>query len=782
MWRLAARVAYRRRNRVLVLASVVTCCVATQAALTRLAFAVFAPIPAGTHPRPSAYRLSAIRRDMPMRASRFVFTEEEWRSLVTANIPGIDGIGAYGETQATLTTRNGSRTLTVMVASAELLESLGVVPSAGTIAWRGRRSADMGVVLSDRVVSGFALLPREVLGIDVDLNKTAWSAQGVATSFSGLESSPVGAFVPIDARDRLRLMGVNLTPGRHWLQLVVSTDVAPQRLVARLGSVLAAGSPLIDSTSVRLESLNKELTDERSTLSTLVGFAAATSYALTLLLFVNFAYLISTQSSSRAHELEIHRALGANANQLTLWLGIEPIVGMIGGALTGEVMGSLLASPGIAGLFGIPPGALQNREVPVLGLLVPLVPLATCAVPLFWRSVASAARWRFRTAHALHRTRVLRSLALVATHVLLTTATLIVVVSVGLSVRALLVAQPGFGVDELVQVAPVVRGNTMPLQRARELATTITARLGFTAAVTNPLPTGAFEVASVDWEKAGESHGSGSVEVLHVDYEYFHTVGVGVRFYPGRGVRDWSDGNSVLVASANLANSIPAGACVRVGGGDAPCNDIIGVVDDAFYRGQATRASSTVYMPFASGAAVAGGIFVHSPGHRASVQQAIKAEIEASVVADVSLGVQPVASILARTDNSLRATASVLIVILLLTASIGVWGVGVAIRHAVSTAERKMTIARALGAGSGDLCRLVLASTCAAALVGAVIGAGAGVAFIYFGGADVFQTSVVRYDAVVFTCAGLAIAILVSCVQPIMWILAVDPAAALRNP
>jgi putative ABC transport system permease protein len=277
-----------------------------------------------------------------------------------------------------------------------------------------------------------------------------------------------------------------------------------------------------------------------------------------------------------------------------------------------------------------------------------------------------------------------------------------------------------------------------------------------------------------------------SVSAKKVGPKFFETMGIPLLRGRDFSVQDEAGAPKVAVINETLARDFfgddnPLGR--RIGVGEKPEREIIGVIKDTKYRDLKKQAPRTVYVPLAQWTGVSAELTLHvrTVGEPANLVAAIRREVESL---DKNL---PVYNVRAFTDlvaqsfyqERLIATLSSFFGLLALSlASLGLYGV---MAYSVVRRTREIGVRLALGAQTSDVLKLVVRRGMGPAMVG--IGLGVAAAWSVTRVLSNLLYGISATDPLTFVTVPLALVgvALLACYLPARRAAKVDPLTALRH-
>jgi predicted permease len=483
-----------------------------------------------------------------------------------------------------------------------------------------------------------------------------------------------------------------------------------------------------------LDSLRRQFTRP---LMVLMGVAGA----ILLSACANIAGLLLTRASARQRELATRQALGAGRARLVRQLLTESVLlALLGGGAgvavalaLGRVLPAALSESGDAVVLDMSPDvwllAFATIACLAAGLASGLLPaMRTSAqglVPRLARTVSGV-----RSAGP----RLFLGNTLVAVQV---AGSLVLLIGAGLFVRTLVNLRAealGFRPDNLLVFQLNAPLNGYEEEKLKDFYEAVQARL---AAVPGVVSVGASRWGILsgsrtsDGVRRPDSDQPVHVHVHYVTPGYFETMGITIR--RGRDVtfRDREGAPEIVLVNETLAKRLfgdanPLGRRLGFGSGDTRDNaEVVGVVADARFSTLREPAPVTVYAPFrqhgqhvatfavraaagdpsrllASVTAAVASIDPNVPVHRARTQ---RAQIDQAV----------------RRERLFAQLMSAFAALAVLLASLGIYGT---LAYSVTRRRPEIGVRMALGAGRGDIARLMLRES----IVPVVAGAAAGLA------------------------------------------------------
>jgi predicted permease len=604
-----------------------------------------------------------------------------------------------------------------------------------TSLWRRHYGADPEVIGQTIILKG---KPFEIVGVAPDWFKGVWVGFSVEV---WIPASEITYFDPsrsgLDVRSgRNYLVKGRLQPGVTHKQAQARMDLKAAQLGAAFPESNAERSfHVIPSSDVRMHpNIDGYMVPVAALLMTVVGL-------LLLIVCSNMANLMIARALGRRREIAIRLAVGAGRGRLIRQLLTESLVL----AVAGGALGLLLAWAITTAIVRFQPPMLVSLSldlgldatvlaftfgVAVLaGLLFGLVPALQATKP----QLVPALKDLPSTVGSRYRRFGLRNVLVVAQVAI----SMVLLVGAGLFVRSLIAAQeidPGFEEEQAV-VMTVAPGLTdwererrdevlaLLLERARALpgveAAAMASRLPLGAAVqTNEIyPVG----ADIDLESPP------SVDVTRISPDYFRTLDVVL--LEGRDFTESDDRNAplvVIVSEATARQHWPGesalGKRLRLGDPDGEVRTVIGVARDTKVRTLGEAPRPFVYQSWMQSNESFMSLVARTSGEPGPLLPVLQREVRAIAedlpVMELKTMPEHMGLMLfaPRMGGILLAVFGGLAALL---ATIGLYGV---VAYTAARRTREVGIRVSVGAGPGDVIRLLIRQGAALVAVGTGIG------------------------------------------------------------
>ncbi len=709
-----------------------------------------------------------------------------------------------------------TREMPVATMSAELFDFFDAVPVLGRFFTASEDTVPMGAPVA---VLGYRYWQTDfggradVLGQHLEVGTADYTIIGVAPrDFVGIPDNGTPAvFIPITT------FAGAFRGGTAQANYYTSYNWGWMRVVARRKPGVSLEAANADLSRAYLQSWNKEVgtssgrpasvthphaiagpvQDERGPMQSQVTKVASSVTAVAgivlLIACANVANLFLARAIRRRREIAVRLALGVGKSRLAMQLLTECLLL----AVTGGLAGLAIAYWGGAffqKLF-IPDGMVPGAPFDTRTLLFALAVAVLAGVVTGMAPVLQARRTdlveslKAGIREGGQRRSPLRSGLLLVQAAL----SVVLLVGAGLFVQSLRNVQAmrlGYDVDPVLYVYPNMRGaklsddeNTVLRRQLVEAARAIpgveSASRGLTLPLWDTWVQGLFVTGIDSVARLGEFTLQG------VDPEYFHTVGT--RILRGRGITSDDRKNAPLVAvvTESMARALwpgkdALGQCMRMNADTMPCITIVGISEDIRQNSLTDDAKQHYFLPIEQfqPAAAVGFVRVHGDGRQ--MKEVVRRALQPLMPGDSYVSVTPMRDVVDPNIASWRLGATMFLAfggLALLLATIGLYSV---IAYDVAQRTNELGIRIALGAGIGDVVRLVVGGGLRVALLGVAIGgslalwAGPRIEPLLFN-----QPS---RDPLIFgvvTCTLIAVAVL-ACALPALRATRVNPTVALK--
>jgi len=738
----------------------------------------------------------------------------DWR----ARARSFEEIAAFDSQLMTLTAGDEPERLSAEFASAPYFALLGASPARGRLYDSSEDDAAKPAqvaVMSDGLWKRRFGADPAIVGRTLILNAQPFTVVGVMPAgFKGIGEA-TDLWLPFAGYAPAAVMAERGTRGFAALARLKPgvTLEAAQRDVDAVAKQLEAEHPdTNEKRGVEVSPLDVELVGElRPALRTLM---AAVAFVL-LIACANVANLLLARSEARRREIAVRTALGAGRARLVRQLITEGCVLTLAGAAAGL----LLARTASAALVAQSPVAFPSFVTPDLdarvaaftvavsllcGILVGLAPgLQAHTVDL-----SDALKESARGSGGPRSQRV-RSALVVAELSL----AVVLLIGAGLmirSVRNLAALDPGFDPSAVLTLhvsiprapaapaanaallpstpagppPPVVYGRAL-LERIRSVPGVAAAALG-TDVPLDGNAAAAFYAA--EGQPPANAQSVPRAYVHRVSPEFFATLRIplaaGRTFAEG----DAAAARNVVIVSQRVVRRFwpaqdPIGKRIKFGSltGNAAWMSIVGVVGEVKYRGLPDNptADPDVYLPFADrNSQVALAVRASVPP--ASLVTPLRTAVRAADPSIPIYGVAPMDDLIANQTAQSRFTMWLMGVFAATAPVLAVVGIYGVMAYLVSQRTREIGIRLALGAGGGDILRLVIGNGARLIGVGIAIGVAASFALQRLVSSLLFGVTAADTASAVAV-AVLAGVALLACYIPALRAARVDPLGALRH-
>jgi predicted permease len=676
-------------------------------------------------------------------------------------------------------------------------------------------------------VRRFGSDPR-IVGQQLTLNGGQFTIVGVAPSgFNGAEALETNdIYVPTMMQTLVRPprggFSGDMNPdllgrrGSRWLRIVgrLKSGVTPEQAQAgmtALAAGLAQAYPDQDRDMIAtLYPVSKVDPQAYTQLVSVAGLLLAVVAIVLLIACANVANLLLARASARRKEIAVRLAMGASRSRIVRQLLTESVLLSLGSGLVGLLLALwtidlLKTATPTSGIFSFTLDYHLDGRVLAFtfalslatGVIFGLAPALQASRP----DLVPALKDDVSVAHGRRRLS-LRNLLLVAQVAL----SLLLLIGAGLFLRSLKNAQdidPGFDPDKILNAqlninllrytkAQGQEFYRQVIERVEALPGVESATLARVVPMSGAGRTISFQIEGQEpAETTVRNEGSGSPENPNtatanvVGLKYFQTMGIGLVQGRDFAPQDKEGAPLVIVVTETFARRYfedqdPLGRRVSFRGAQGPWSQIVGVVRDSKYRTLGESARSTVYQPLTQNHETGMALHVRTNGKPTRVAASVRREVQSLEPNLAVTSVQSMSDVLGGSLFAARMGAVLLAIfglLALLLAAVGLYGL---MSYSVARRTREIGIRMALGAGTGNVLRLVLKDgmmLVGSGIVAGLIGAAAVTRLLAS-----FLYGVSPLDAVTFVAIPLTLALvaLLANYLPARRATKVDPMEALR--
>jgi len=523
---------------------------------------------------------------------------------------------------------------------------------------------------------------------------------------------------------------------------------------------------------------------------------------LMLLACTNVASLMLSRTVARKREMAVRAAVGARRWQLIRQLLVESIVlGVFGGAL--GVLIAVWCKGVIASLApeGLTSSIHDLNSIKMdwrvfaftlllsvtTGVIFGLVPASTASKPDLVRDLreSSFARLMGFGLRSVRGWLVVVELGLA----------MVLLLAAGLLVRSfnqLLAINLGFAKENVLTLQLGLPGSKysgpQTINFHRDLMSRIKTLPGVQSVGTiNHIPFTGFGIVvhtGIEGSPAPKRKDP-AIGVGSVSTDYFRTMKIPL--ISGRLYDDHDSADSAKVAIVNqafaqkyFAGVEAIGKHVGFGCKDGLCRTIVGVVGNVRQESLTGDATPEMFVPFGQMPMNGMTVLIRSTGDPLNLVSAVRNEVMAI---DPNQPIYGVKSLEQRVAESVAVTRALMYlfsafaILALVLASVGIYGI---VSYSVTQRTHEIGIRMALGAGRGDVLRLIMQNGVALALAGIVLGIGGAFVLTRFMTALLFGIKPTDLKTFVIVSIGLLVITVVACLIPARRATKVDPLEALR--
>lgn len=740
-------------------------------------------------------------------------TEISWPDFVDLqrNCTLCDALFVSKITGSTLSIGDHAEVTTGSIVSANYFDAIGVRPVLG----RGfEPGEDVGSNAHPVVVISYDLWQKrfrgdpQIVGKTQRLNNIPHTIVGVAPErfYGTFVGWAMNFWVPASMEENFESEGYKLEDrSARWIEGYLRlkpgvTRAQAQDEISAIATRLEASYPGTNrGRNIKLWALWQTPFNNAGTmLPTLEIMMAVVTFVL-LIACANVSNLLLVRSFARRHEMTVRMAIGASGGRLFKQLLTEGLLlaglGTAGGLLVAYWCrhALVLLSPPRSGIAMYLPGEIDWHVMLLSAGICLVATLVLGLVPAFQSrhiDLAGALKSESSGVTAARKKAWMRS-GLVVVQVCLSFILLAGAVLLLESLQKIRSTSPGFSTTRVVEtsVSLVAAGYDVP--RARILQDDLIDRVRATPGVESaafarltPLGYGTYSetpIAVDGYQPPLEEQPT--VEYNQVGPAYFATLGIPL--LSGRDFTRADNENAPLVAIVNRTMKArywgdrdPIGRRLQVKGKWAR---VIGVAADSKYESMREDPKPFFYVPLLQD-------FVRGPALNirttASLQNISAALLREAHALDGNLALYEMITLQEQVDRSTSpqlvavALVSILAGLALLLSTVGLYGV---MSYAVAQSMRELALRMALGAGPGDLLRLVISRGLRLTAGGVFLGAAAGLALTRLLGTLLYNVSPRDPRAFGAALAVMIITTVAACLFPGWRATRTDPARVLRD-
>ena len=671
---------------------------------------------------------------------------------------GFEGTAAWFDAQVSLGRGEDAKPLKVRAVTASYFPLLGAQPSMGRFfsTDEDRLGAAPVAVVSRRFWLRNLAGDPGVLRRTLTIGRFSYAVVGVAPEgFTGASLDEPDVWLPLRTATP-DLNSVEALTSRNWRWVQTLARLAPGRTMheaealatfAERRGALASDRKGDSSTAVILGPI-QEARGPRMSGDAKVGlWVGAVALMVLLVACANVANLLLARGLRRRREMAIRAGLGAGRSRLVRQLLLESLVL----AVAGGAAALLVALWGGAAVRGyLLPGLAAGTallDVRVLAFTLGVAVLAGMlagSAPAWQSSRTDLAESLRSGGRDVTTTRGRLRGALVATQM---TLTLVLLVGAGLFVHSLRNARTmdyGLDLDHVLEASVDVQAslsrNDSP-GTANDPESALYLRL-LGRIRSNPAVASA--AASVG-EPYGWSHstdlkvsGRDSLPEVPSGGPYFNAVttdffaATGTRIVRGRGFveADQAPGAPrVTVVGETFARLVwpgraAIGECLYINGNDSTCVQVVGVAQDTRARGVTEAQTLMYYIPFGPRLVPPSinGLLIRTRGPARLAEAEVQRALQRAEPGLPYVRVRTLAEAIAPQWRSWQLGATMFTAFGLLALAIAALGLYAVTSYGVAQRTQEIGVRIALGAGRGNVVRLVVAQAVRATAIGAVIG------------------------------------------------------------
>ncbi len=586
----------------------------------------------------------------------------------------------------------------------------------------------------------------DVVGRQVIVQGAAYTIIGVLPPhFTGVDLEAVDLWLPINAAGSVVSKKWATGRGTQFLEIVarlrpgVPDAAAAQEATAVFRAAAAAAGRPKPAARVRLGPIQRAQGPDAPSSVRVAVFLTALSWVVLLIGCANVAGLLLLRGLDRQREWGLRTALGAGRGRIARLVVCEGILLALGGGIAASILcipiGGLLQHQ-VVPEAGPVIQAADVRRLGMVALLTLASGLISGAAPAFWTlrrdlTVAIRSSARERTPG---RSRL--SIAISAAQIALTLLLLSGAGELAWSLYNALHLHLGMDVGRVLVTTVDLKNQGYPQSRVDEIFRGAEERAGrlpgvqrVSLAAMIPLESSKVGALAVPGVPQLPDLETGGPYINAVSPGFFATTGT--RILRGRDFtpQDIAGATHVAVVNQTMARLLwgggdPLGKCLKIGGEEAPCSIVVGVVEDACRSELQEGPTLQYYVPMAQAPASLSSraLFVRVGGDVEEMESRLRSEVQALAPDLPFVEVRSLEDLLSPQLQPWRAGAAVLAFfggLALLLALVGLYGV---ISHTLEKRRFELGVRIAHGARRGDVLWLILRQGLGIGVLGAVGG------------------------------------------------------------
>jgi predicted permease len=678
------------------------------------------------------------------------FTQSETSYPVVRDLERVrsfSALGAFFSTRASMGRGADARRVRSVLATPGFLRMLGVKPELGRLfsdsEGQPGRASDVAL-LSDDLWSRAFGRSADVLGRQIQTGRDSYTIVGVLPrGFTGVDLEAADLWLPMNAADRFAGPGFATSRGIYFLEIVgrlrpkTTPETAAREATAVLrDAALEAGEPR-PAARVSLGPIQRARGPEAPAAVKVTAWLSGLSWIVLLVSCANVASLLLLRGLDRRRELAMRVALGAQRGRLARLLLYEGLVLAGLGAVAALVVFlwmSTLLQRLVLPEAAVRIGALDLRTVAIVAALAAAAGILSGAVPALWavRDLKASIRGGARE-NLPGRSRwpsVLAAGQIALTFVLLVGAGELarslfnaLHLDLGMDAGKVLVAT----IDRTTSEYTAARVAEIFL-RAQDRVRRLPGVRGVSLAATVPFESSMADSLSVPGLERLPRLSTGGPYLNAISEDFFVTTGTPVLRGRPFTAQDRAGAAPVAIINETMAGLLwpgqdALGHCLQIGGKEAPCSTVVGVVKDARRSDLQEAPTMLYYVPLGQARRLtARALFVRAQGDPARLLGAVRREIQAAEPDLPFVEVRTLTDLLAPQIHPWRMGAAVLTLFGLLALLLAIAGLYGVIAHSLARRTYELGVRVALGAQWRDLRWLALRQGLGIGLAGAAAG------------------------------------------------------------